>query len=215
MSRLLVPSFGLWYILCVIYWRIVLCILPDSYLSKPVFVITFSFLLSILVGFIPITTELSFQRAFVFWPFFIIGYYLKRLDAIEQIRREIKLLATIVLLLTLVFCFLYMPVFYGSNAFSPENLWGEMSMRIIHIMIAIILCACILIISPTKMGVITNIGQYTLLIYLLHPPLLKILKVFSSKCGYTPDLFIAVLITAITVALLYNCRNFKIFKYMT
>ena len=88
-------------------------------------------------------------------------------------------------------------------------------MRGLQILLASVICFCILVIIPENLGKITIIGQYTLILYLLHPPLVKIMKVISTKIGYTPDLLIALIITVITSILIFSVRKFKIFKYLT
>ena len=114
-NRLLTPSFSLWYILCLIYWRLVLQALPQKWLDNPTLVIAASFLLSLLVGFIPIGGEMSFQRAIAFWPFFIVGYYLRQYDYIQKIRRFNKWIAGAFLIGLLVIVYVCMPTFYANQ----------------------------------------------------------------------------------------------------
>ncbi len=73
--RVLTPSFALWYILSLIIWRMLIQILPDKALSSPTLVIPMSVLLALAAGFIPIGTPMSFQRTFVFLPFFYIWLF--------------------------------------------------------------------------------------------------------------------------------------------
>ena len=214
-NRLLTPSFSLWYILCLIYWRLVLQALPQKWLDNPTLVIAASFLLSLLVGFIPIGGEMSFQRAIVFWPFFIVGYYLRQYDYIQKIRSFNKWIASAFLIGLLVIVYVCMPTFYANQPYGSETLVCNMITRALQLLIAVLLCFCVLAITPEKMGKITDVGKYTLLIYLLHPPVVKTLKVISEKIGYTPDLLIALIITAFSVVAIYSVRKLKIFKYLT
>lgn len=214
-NRLLTPSFALWYILSLIYWRLVLQTLPQKWLDHPTLVIAASFLLSLLVGFIPIGGEMSFQRAIVFWPFFIVGYYLCQYDYIQKIRSFNKWIASAFLIGLLVIVYVCMPTFYANQPYGSETPVFNMITRALQLLIAALLCFCVLAITPEKMGKITDVGKYTLLIYLLHPPVVKTLKVISEKVGYTPDLLIALIITAFSVVAIYSVRKLKIFKYLT
>ncbi len=214
LKRIIVPSFAMWYILCLIYWRFILHVLPHTWLDNKLFVIALSILLSLLAGFVPLGTELSFQRAFTFWPFFIAGFYFRQINAISRIRRMSKLFALFVLIFVLIFCYNSMPVFYGKNSYAEGAIWTDMGLRLLHLGIAGVLCYCVLALSPQRCGLITDIGRYTLIIYLLHPPLVKLMKVLSLKFGYEPDLYISLLITIITVICIYSCRKFKMFKYL-
>ena len=85
-ARLLSPSFTLWYILCLIYWRAVLQFLPDKFLNNSSLIIFSTFFLGIIAGFIPLGTQVSFQRAFVFMPFFFLGYYVKQYQLLEKMK---------------------------------------------------------------------------------------------------------------------------------
>lgn len=214
-NRLLTPSFALWYILSLIYWRLVLQLLPQKWLDNPTLVIAASFLLSLLVGFIPIGDEMSFQRAISFWPFFIVGYYLRQYDYIQNIRSFNKWIACVFLIGLLVVVYACMPTFYANQPYSSETLVCDMTTKALQLLIAALLCFCILVVTPEKMGKITDVGKYTLLIYLLHPPVVKALKVISEKVGYPPDLLIALIITVFTVTAIYSVRKLRIFKYLT
>ena len=108
-----------------------------------------------------------------------------------------------------------MPAFYANKPYTVDCFLYEMATKALQLLIATVLCLCVLVITPEKMGKITDIGKYTLLIYLLHPPVVKTLKVASKKIGYTPDLLIALIITMFTVTAIYSVRKFKIFKYLT
>lgn len=211
-TRLLIPSFALWYILSLIYWRCALSLIPDKWIEKPVYLIIGSVIFGLLAGFIPVGNEMSFQRTFSFWPFFIAGFYLRKYDSIKMVRMQNKWIFSIILLVLFLVVYQYMPPFYANNSY---NTIGDFWMRGIQILLASVMCFCILVIMPEKLGKITIIGQYTLILYLLHPPLVKILKVISTKIGYNPDLLIALIITVITSILIFSVRKFKIFKYLS
>lgn len=65
---LVTPSWTLWYLLSLFYWRISL-----KYLVKIKYIIPISVLVSLYIGTIGIR-EYSFSRTFAFLPFFLLGY---------------------------------------------------------------------------------------------------------------------------------------------
>lgn len=69
----IIPGFALWYLLCLFYWRILIAIIPQKIDGN--IVIVLSFILSLLIGFVPVGGELGFQRCFSFLPYFCIGHY--------------------------------------------------------------------------------------------------------------------------------------------
>lgn len=78
---LIKPSFALWYLLCLFYWRMSVAILPQK-ISRKIAVL-FSLMLSLLAGFVPVGGELGFQRFFSFLPYFSIGYFYGK-DIVER-----------------------------------------------------------------------------------------------------------------------------------
>lgn len=214
-KRLLIPSFALWYILSLIFWRLALQILPQKWIDKPVYVITGSIMISLLAGIVPIGSEMSFQRTLTFWPFFIAGFYLRKYGCIEKIRHQNKWVSGTVFMVLLVVAYLWLSPFYANSPYGIENAFSGFCMRGVQLLMAALMCFCVLVITPEKLGKITDVGQYTLIIYLLHPPVVKTLKVISTRVGHDPDLLIALLITVITVMTIYSVRKLKIFKYLT
>ncbi len=210
--RLLIPSFALWYILSLIIWRLLLQYIPTGLLRHRNLLLAFSWLFSIAIGFVPVNNELAFQRTFVYWPFFLMGYYLKQEGTIGMIRGYNKWIASIAGIALLVLTYLYIPVMYNNTCYT--NLPDEMVIRIIQLIVASILCLCFLIIGKERILFVTELGKYTLLIYLLHPPLVKAMKFACVKAGHTPNILTSVVITVVTIVCIYSCRNLKILKYL-
>lgn len=114
-----------------------------------------------------------------------------------------------------VICYIWLPVFYASTPYASDEhgAW----MRLLQIIIAVVMCAALLSIIPDNLGRFTDVGKWTLLIYLLHPPIVKLSKMGCSSVGIpmTPNVPVAVLITIVTVFLIYKFRNNKVFKYLS
>lgn len=213
--RLLIPSFALWYILSLIYWRFILQVIPISWINRPFLTMGVSVLAGLLAGFIPIGSEISFQRTLTFWPFFIGGFYLRKYEGINFVRNQNKWISAIILISLLMIAYAWLPPFYANNPYESSHYFSDLWLRAVQMVLAVAICFCVLAIIPEKMGKITIIGELTLLVYLLHPPLVKIFKVVSEKVGYNPDIFIAVLITILTGSLIFSIRKFKPLKYLT
>ena len=76
-KKILTPWFLLWYLLSLIYWRIMLQIIPDKILKHKKLILISAFCISILAGFLPFNRVLSLQRTLALMPFFFLGYYMK------------------------------------------------------------------------------------------------------------------------------------------
>lgn len=77
LKRILSPWYMLWYLLSLIYWRIMLQIIPDKILRHKKLILITTICISILAGFLPFGRFLSLQRTLALMPFFFLGYYMK------------------------------------------------------------------------------------------------------------------------------------------
>ena len=83
-SYLLIPYWTLWYLLSLIFWRIILRYSSNYLLNRPYLYLGITIFLSMIVGVIFTHGRiLSIQRTFTFLPFFLMGYYFKK-DLIKQ-----------------------------------------------------------------------------------------------------------------------------------
>ncbi len=212
LNRILTPSFSLWYILALLYYKVVIQYVPQRVLRHTGTVLLLSFIISIGAGFIPLGSQLSFQRACTFFPFFMIGYYVNQNGWFLKIRNMNKYMAMMVLILLSLSCYMIIPVFYGYSVY--VTLVNDAFMKIIHLSIAILMCISIMVIVPDKLGRFTNIGKYTLMIYLIHPPMIKMGKVVCEKLGYEMGVLGAILLTIITICSIYYVRNLKLLQYL-
>lgn len=68
----------LWYLMCLIYWRLVLYFTPRALLEKPILYLCIALIISILSGLSHLGHLLAAQRALNFYFFFLLGYYYKQ-----------------------------------------------------------------------------------------------------------------------------------------
>ena len=211
LHRLLSPAFALWYILSLIYWRMILQLIPQRVLDKKILVMALAMMVSLGAGFVSVGGELSFQRACTFFPFFMLGYYATQDGWVAKLRTMNKIPWAIVLFGLLSACYFVLPVFYSNT---PYEELADCGMRALQLTVAMVLCLAIMNVMPAKMGRFTDIGKYTLLIYLFHPPMIKIMKVACLHVGIEQNPLIGIAMTIVTVVAIYSVRNLKIFRYL-
>lgn len=78
LKMLVVPYWTLWYLLSLVFWRIMLQFSPKPLLDKPILYLSIAFAVSIVSGLMPMGRLLSIQRTINFFPFFLYGYYMRQ-----------------------------------------------------------------------------------------------------------------------------------------
>lgn len=73
----LTPWFMLWYLLSLIFWRLLLQFIPDKVLRHKKLILISTFFMGIFAGFLPFDKFLSIQRTLSLMPFFFWGYFMK------------------------------------------------------------------------------------------------------------------------------------------
>ena len=62
-------------------------------------------------------------------------------------------------------------------------------MRLFQTVIAAALSLSILVFAPNKSGVVSELGKSSLMVYILHPPMVKLLKMVCAVGGGRNDSF--------------------------
>lgn len=189
------PYWIMWYLLSLILWNIMLMFFIK--LKHP---IVLAFIIGIATGYINrIGYVLSLSRTFVFFPFFITGYYLKQSDLDKLNTFNIKALkgfanekccryavkctsATVITSIFMLVNKFRIPHkwLYGSYSYAalghPE--WYAGVYRLCIYAITSILCLSIFILIPHKKFRFTYIGANSLNTYLLHGIFVMAVPVF-------------------------------------
>lgn len=166
-----------WYMLAIFFMHLAVICLKQF---NKVFVVSFAILLACAVGYDPsINSFLALSRFFVFFPFFILGYYFdaKRvLDYFSDYR--IKISSFIFLLVGAVITVLFIkeinwlaPILTGHVPYTmiPEcRKWGFL-VRLFYYPVVCVFCASIISVIPDKaMPFISKFGKNSLAIYAFH-----------------------------------------------
>lgn len=187
------PYWTLWYLVALIIWNILLLFLDTNNNKKQILILAISVVIGLLIGYVDDNTN-YIQRIFVYLPFFLSGYYLKKNDStwkwkktlLKHAKKAVSLLLTIAVLGILIYSFQNYEQwnykwFYESQPYIL-NEYG-VTQRIIHYMFATLFIISLLWFIPNKEYKFTYIGKYTLSIYLLHGFIIKII----SKIGFLSD----------------------------
>jgi len=190
-ATLLYPNWGMWYLLSLFTWRLLLNIVIQYKFALYILIV-----IGLLIGYDKsVTHTLSFSRTLVFFPFFYAGYLLaeKKIDLSFLTRYRIWGL----LILVCIFLLFYASGitinpkwFYGSYAYAKldEPLYGIIYRLILYV-VAVIMGLAFLTIVPSGKTIYTKVGKNTMNVYIWHFLLLDILT--SSGFYKKYKLFIA------------------------
>ena len=172
-----------WYLLAMSVWFCITYIVKDI---KPVFVIVFSVIIGIVVGYYKIVSVkdlFSLTRILVFFPYFIIGYYFNQNHLIKILKCSwLKWLSLISIIILIIIIFLYGQDIYlfrgfltGRNSFSSlERPFHGGAYRLMFYGISILISLAIIYITPKGKTIVTKFGTRTLQVYFIHHLVLSI-----------------------------------------
>ena len=220
------PSFALWFLISVFFWKILL-----PHLCKIRWIIPLSIALTLYAGlFDEVNKFISLSRTLAFFPFFLVGYFFNNDEAKEKIKKLPRWLALIIFLIVsggsaVIFFKRIVPpaIFEGARGYKFMKLspFAGMSMRFAFICVGLVLCLCIYRFAPRKKLFFTKYGKYTITIYLLHTYLIKLTNNATFFYDINPFLGLAIMaaISALAVVVLgnkyFNLAYIKLIQFLT
>ncbi|SNZ04360.1 Fucose 4-O-acetylase [Terribacillus aidingensis] len=171
LQSVLIPQWALWFLLSLFCWHMLL--IPFKYI-RPLTGIPLAVLIGVAAGYVDtIGSEFSLSRTFVFFPFFLIGYWATK-DQLAVLRRmPIRFGAGFVLISTAIVLYHFPNLstgwLLGSKSFA--EIGADESGGLIRILIYVIsavMMASVLSLIPAKETPFSKYGQRTLYVYLLH-----------------------------------------------
>jgi fucose 4-O-acetylase-like acetyltransferase len=178
---LLIESDLPWFMLAIATWLSFTYLLKEI---KPVVLITTTIIISLLAGYDPkVGDYLSVSRIIVYYPYFLLGYYLDATKISEYLKNEkisiagwsILILVIIVISTQIEHIYHIRPLLTGRNPYMRlKNIDLGLVYRMLLYVVIPIVSFAILAILPHKKTFYTYIGTRTLQIYFLHDLILKI-----------------------------------------
>lgn len=182
-KHLIVPNWILWYLMSLIWWRLLIIITPPSWLkTQKRRIVVGSFLVSILGGFIPVGHPLEIQRTLAFLPFFMLGYYSTDINVKESIKRIPVWLADCFPILVFLIFYFFLNYDLTWLLSAGQHYWEQnppmhvrIASRVIYLPFAMLTCVMILrLVKSNKF--LARLGEASLFIYIFHACILDIIK---------------------------------------
>jgi fucose 4-O-acetylase-like acetyltransferase len=164
------PHWSLWFLLSLFCWNLLLFLFSKW---KWQIALCIAFIIGIGIGYIDeINSYLSLSRTIVFFPFFLLGYFLKK-EHLEKIR-AVKIPSLLLLISIFAAFYLFLDFDYkwlfGSKPYSvliDSKLAGGF-IRFSVYCLSLIATFCFLAIIPKQRNFFTKWGANSLYVYLLH-----------------------------------------------
>ena len=210
---LMFPYGVLWYLMCLIYWRIILYYTPRKLLDRPVLYLAIAFGVSILSGLTHLGNLLATQRALNFYFFFLLGYYYRQ-GAISQRLWKNNLLHGGVAIVLLPLIFWFFP--HCGNIMNGADYYGVQGIPQKVLILACSIAMSLLVFNLTRSNrFLANIGKDSLFYYLYHFYVITFVIVPLVKFTYWSSSFPYTLFyTAAIVVILLLMSKIKVFRWL-
>ncbi|PPA72246.1 acyltransferase family protein [Jeotgalibacillus proteolyticus] len=177
------PQWSLWFLVSMFFWSLLLILFVDVLKLSWKTALPLSIALGLLIGFVNDFSQiLSISRTFVFFPFFLLGYYAKRNHIYALKRKPFRLAAFFSLTVVLLFMML-LPNWstqwlLGSHSYENIGAAVEISpfIRMTIYAINVWLVASFFSLVPDKKYFYTKWGKNTLYVYLLHGFIIQLFR---------------------------------------
>lgn len=192
LADIVIPGYGSWYLLSLVYWRAILQYTPSKWLNSKWLLLS-SIAISLLGGYVPIGGVFSVQRTFTFLPFFLMGYLIKKNQWLDTIRINPMIATVLIVIITAV----VIPIckienvgerihhvmmgtysYFKGESFIPHPLLS----RAIFLIASSIMCVSVLSIFPKrKIPFISNYGKETLFFFVYHAFVFRLLLLLFPR----------------------------------
>ncbi|MBM7540857.1 acyltransferase family protein [Amphibacillus cookii] len=165
------PHWSLWFLLSLFSWHLLLIVFKRFSAKKG---IALSVMIGLIIGYFDgIGHVYSLSRTFVFFPFFLSGYWLKKEQLFVVKRKSIRMISLAVISLALLLSYI-MPDFqmgwlFGSASYQSLDAptMGAFIRTGVYI-VAFLLIFSLYAWVPRRQLLLTKFGQQTIYVYLLH-----------------------------------------------
>lgn len=193
-----VPYWILWYLVSLISWWLLAKLFDVKSNKMKSLLLLVSFAISILSGYIFTNRsgyDFSISRTLTYFPYFLLGFYLKTSEkdllSLKNAENKLNIKKLFIVLLIFVLCFVYFVIninnielgsLYGSHGYKEIKNYTPIFKIILSLFSLSIVVLLKNFITKNKLPIISDIGKSTLMVYLLHGFIIKIihkkLKIF-------------------------------------
>ncbi|MEI5909543.1 acyltransferase family protein [Bacillus spongiae] len=206
---LFMPTMGMWFLLSLFYWNLMLFVF-----TKIPFPLVIALLMGIGVGFIDSADSyLSISRTFVFFPFFLLGYYMKA-DHFQWAKQKyakylsimfFSICVMIIMMADSSIMRMYLLGKYSFDMIGHSSIEGTIFRLLIYFVMICGICSFLPWV-PKKQVFFTSLGKKTFYVYVFHFFFIKYIKTLSWYAEWSIWHIVMVPLLTITITLLLSSK---------
>lgn len=204
MGHLFDPQWSLWFLLSLFSWHLMLVLYKRI---RPFLGVAIAALTGIFVGYFDsIGHDFSLSRTFVFFPFFLLGYWLNETHIAMLKRRAMKLLSLIIMFTTAISLY-YLPEI-NPGWFLASHSYAELGagrvgglLRLAVYITSAVMIASIFAWIPKRRFKMTTLGERTIYVYLLHGFIIQPIRQFDLL--HVTNVFELIGVAVLSVIIVY------------
>ena len=211
---LLTFPFGiLWYLMCLIYWRICFYYTPKWLRDRPVLYLAIALGISLLCGLTHLGNFLALQRGLNFYFFFLLGYYFKQgVVNAKWWNMNMLHIAVVVILLPLIF-WLYPRCGNFMNG-ADHYVLTDLPQKAMIFTCSIAMCLLVFNKTP-EVKVLTHVGKDSLFYYLYHIHIISlVLSPLLRNYEMPRTLPFVLLYTLVILGIVWLMSKIKVFRWL-
>lgn len=203
------PHWSLWFLISLFFWNMLLLGFSKM---KPLYGLGIALILGLAIGFVDWTSSyLSLTRTFVFFPLFLLGYYMNK-KHFERIRTKGFKIGAIIIFVVVFAGFYYFPSInyqwlLGSKPYDvlASSALEAILVRIGFYLLSFLMIFCFFACVPQKKYFFTRFGKNTLYVYLLHGFFIRIFRTTDLQEAFTtPKSYFLIVLLAFLLTLVLS-----------
>ncbi|MBF2685556.1 acyltransferase family protein [Listeria welshimeri] len=214
--KILDPEWSLWFLLSLFFWNLMLLVFSKMKPWKSVIVAVF---IGLVAGYFDVIGGyLSLSRTLVFFPFFLVGYFLTKEHFYLLKMHFATIIGSIFIVLLLIFIAINPSLndkwFLGSKPYANFVEVKSLGLFIRALVYFISFCSIAAFFSfvPRKRLFFTKWGKNTLYVYLLHGFFIKFFREGSqTDFQYNPSTFLLLFVITFALTVLLSSQLVKTF----
>lgn len=204
------PQWSLWFLISLLFWHMMLLVFVKI---KPIHSVAIAVMIGLLIGYVGwVNNFLSLSRTFVFFPLFLVGFYLKKEHFYGLVKPKFKTISFILILIVFTTFYFYPEMnekwLLGSKPYEAlENDYVMAALKRLGIyIISFVMVLSFFSFVPKRKFMFSKLGRNTLYVYLLHGFFVKLFRVMSIE-SYIHKPGLIILLAILSLGLTFILSN--------